>query len=155
MADIVGVLSFAFHATHKVWATIEPIRSAPSDIQALRDDALQVHELLTKVLGVQERGGQQIPLHATDYRDVQVDALVKSTQRVTALADTFISKATVQRDDGTYQVRKLAWPLYAGEARKLSAQFRAFYASLSAFYAVSTLCVQSFMTHMPTDPNHR
>ena len=155
MADIVGVLSFAFHATHKVWATIESIRSAPSDIQALRDDALQVHELLTKILGAQERGGQQIPLRTADERNVQVDTLVKSARRVTALADTFISKATVQRDDGTYQVRKLAWLLYAGEARKLSAQFRAFYTSLSAPYAVSTLCVQSYMIHMPTDPNYR
>ena len=48
-----------------------------------------------------------------------------------------IPRATTT-DDGTYIVKRLKWPCYVGEAKRLSEQFKAFYASLTAVYTVST-----------------
>lgn len=138
MVGILGALSFALHAAHKVYNIIESIKDAPSDIQDLRDDAFQVHGFLKKLLGSQDEGGQSGPLHVGDATDPQIDALVKKAKVITTTIDMFISKTTTKKDDGTHAVKKLKWPLYTGEAKKLSEQFKAFYASLTAAYTIST-----------------
>ena len=50
MTDVVGILGFTLHAAHKVYTIIESIKDSPNEIQALRDDAFQVHGFLKKVL---------------------------------------------------------------------------------------------------------
>ena len=138
MADVIGILGFALHAARKVYTVIESIKDAPGEIQALRDDAFQVHGFLKKVLEQRDEGGPGAPLRARGVEDPQVDALLRRAQTITSIVNAFIKKTTTEKDDGTYAVKKLVWPVYAGDAKKLSEQFKAFYASLTAVYAVST-----------------
>lgn len=138
MADVIGILGFALHAAHKVYTVIESIKDAPNDIKALRDDAFQVHGFLTKLLGSQDEGEQSGPLRVADVKDPQIAALVKKAQVISDTVEKFLSKTTTKKDDGTHAVKKLKWPLYAGEAKNLSEQFKAFYVSLTAAYAIST-----------------
>lgn len=141
MADVLGILGFVLHAAHKVYTVIESIKDAPTDIQALHDDAFQVHGLLKKLLGSQDEGGESCPPRAGDVDDPQIDALVKKAQAITAKVEVFISKTMAQKADGKRVIKKLKWPLYAGEAKALSEQFKAFYLSLTAAYTISTSCV--------------
>ena len=139
MADVIGILGFSLHAAHKVYYVVASIKDAPSDIQALQNDALQVHSFLDKIVGSQE-GGER-PRNATvslGVQDVQIDALLKRARGIQAAVDAFIGKTTTRKEDGTVQVKRLKWPLYAGDAKKLSKQFKAFYASLTAVYTVTT-----------------
>lgn len=138
MADVVGILGFALHAAHKIYNVIESIKDAPSDIQTLRDDALQVHGFLHKLLDSNKEGELSSALCTGDLRDGQIDSLVKKAEIITKTVDKFIKKTTTERESGTYEVKKLKWPLYAGEAKKLSEQFKAFYSSLTAVYTIST-----------------
>ena len=138
MADVIGILGFALHAAHKVYTILESIKDAPSEIQALRDEAFQVHSFLETIQNSQDVGGRRVPLHVNDVQDSQIEALVKRAQHIEATFDKFISKVTTRKDNGTYEVKKLKWPLYAGEAKNLSEQFKAFYVSLTAVYTVST-----------------
>ena len=138
MADVLGILGFALHAAHKVYTIIESIKDAPNEIQALRDDAFQVYGFLEKVLSSLDEGGRSNHLRAEIVEDPQIDALLKKAQAMTSVVNAFIKKTTTQKDDGTYAVKKLTWPLYAADAKKLSEEFKAFYVSLTAAYTVST-----------------
>lgn len=138
MADVVGILGFALHAAHKIYNVIESIKDAPSDIRTLRDEALQVHGFLDKLLDSKKEGELSSALCPGDLRDGQINTLVKNAETITKTVDNFIKKTTTEKDGGTYEVKKLKWPFYAGEAKKLSEQFKAFYSSLTAVYTVST-----------------
>ena len=140
MADVLGILGFALHAAHQIYNVIGLIKDAPSDVQALRDDAFQVFCFLKKVVDSQE-DGESGYFRVKDAEDPQIDALVQKAKAITTAADTFFKKTTTRKDDGTYVVKRIRWPLYAGEAKKLSDQFKSFYASLTAAYTVSTSCV--------------
>ena len=109
MADVIGILGFALHAAHKVYTIIESIKDAPGEIQALRDDALQVHGFLEKLLGSQDQGsgGEGGPLRMGNVQDPQIDALVRMARALTDTVDTFFNKTTTKKDDGTYIVKKL------------------------------------------------
>ena len=147
MADVIGILGFALHAAHKVYTMVESIKDAPGEIQALRDDALQVHGFLEKLLGSQNEDaeGKGEPLRMGNVQDPQIDALVRKARALTDTVDTFFNKTTTKKDDGTYVVKKLRWPLYTGEARKLSEQFKSFHLSLTAVYTVLT----SYVSRLP------
>ena len=138
MADIIGILAFALHATHKIYNIVESIKDAPNEIQALRDDALRVRGFLQELLNSPNEDRRVRQVNPGDLPDQQTEALVKHARGITAIADTFIAKATIPRNDGTYEVRKLKWPFYACQAKKLSKQFRSFYQSLTAVFTVST-----------------
>ena len=138
MADVIGTLVSALQAAYKVYTVIQLIKDAPNDIQALCDDAFQVHGFLEKLLGSQGEGEQSGPLHVADIKDPQIAALAKKAQIISGTVEKFLSKTTTKQDNGTYVVKKLKWPLYAGDARTLSEQFKAFYVSLTAAYTVST-----------------
>ena len=49
-----SILVFALHATRRVVAILGSIEDAPEDVQALREDAFQVHGRLNKVLDPRE-----------------------------------------------------------------------------------------------------
>ena len=119
MADVIGILSFALHAAHKVYNIIESIKDAPEVIQALRDDALQVHGFLERFLD--EQASRSCLDHAAEP---QVAALVRKAERLATAVTNFLDKATAQKSNGTHEVKRVKWPLYAGEARKLSEDFR-------------------------------
>ena len=138
MAEVVGILGIAFHAATKVIHIIKSIKDAPSEIQALREDAVQVHGFLDKLLCSQDEGpGEENgSLHTGNVQDPQIAALVKKAQVLTTTVDTFISRTAVQKDDKSFAVKKLKWLRYTGEAKKLSKQFRSFHLSLTAAYSV-------------------
>ena len=133
MADAIGILGFALHAAHKVYNIIESIKDAPEVIQALRDDALQVHGFLERFLN--EQASRSCLDHAAEP---QVAALVRKAERLATTVTNFLDKATAQKSNGAHEVKRVRWPLYAGEARKLSEDFRAFHLSLTALYTLST-----------------
>ena len=155
MADVIGILGFALHAAHKVYTIIESIKDAPGEIQALRDDALQVHGFLEKLLGSQDGSseGQSGPSGMGNVQDSQIDALVRKARALTDTVDTFFNKTTTKKDDGTYVVKKLRWPLYTGEAKKLSEQFKSFHLSLTAVYTVLTSYVPLLPITVTSLPN--
>ena len=138
MADVIGILSFALHAAHKIYDIIESIKDAPEVIQALRDDALQVHGFLKRFLD--DRGSRS---RVEDAREPQVAALARKAERLVTSVDAFLSKATSQKRDGAHKVKRIKWPLYEGEARMLSEEFRAFYVSMTALYTLSASCVSA------------
>lgn len=113
MTDVIGIFGFALSAAYKVYTVIQSVKDAPGDIQALRDDAFQVHGFLKRLLKSQHAAGESGPLRISDsdVKDPQIDALVKKAKVITAEVDTLISKTTVQTDDGMYVVKKLKWPL--------------------------------------------
>ena len=133
MTDVIGALGFALHAAHKVYNIIESIKEASEVIQVLRDDARQVHGFLKRLLD--EQGNQFRVDHA---QEPHVTALVRRAERLATFVDDFLGKATARKRDGAYEVKRIKWPLYASEARKLSEDFRAFYLSLTALYTVFT-----------------
>ena len=131
MTDVIGTLSFALHAAHKVYNMLESIKDATGDVQTLRENALHVRGLLKIMLDSKD---------SREAQNVQDIVLVQRAETVVAAVDEFIGKTT-REEDGERVIKKLKWPLYAGEARKLSAQFHALYLSLTATSAVSTSCV--------------
>ena len=136
MADILSILGFVLHVTHRVYTTIQLVRDASSDIRTLHDDAIQVHAFLRILLGLQNDNGQG-SVRVGDVTSPQLEALVTKAQVLVTMADLFIKRTTTQNDDGIHVVKKLKWPLYAREAKKLSEHFRSFYVSLTTVFVVS------------------
>ena len=137
MSDIVGVLSFALHASHKIYDVAQTIKHAPAAVQALSMEASRVSDLLTKMLSA-PGNPPAATLQSTNMDEPLVKGLLKDAEQLTAAVTTLLAKATTQNADGTYKVKKWLWPLHAGEASKLAGKFHAFYMSLTAVYALTT-----------------
>ena len=141
MADVIGILGFALHAAHKVYSIIQSVKDAPSDVQALCDNALQVHSFLKDLLDKQAKGESDHSPLSRDDQSVGVAALVKQARNIVATVDKFIEKTTEAKDDGTRRVKRLQWLLKPGKAKALAEQFRSFYVRLTAVYTVSSAYV--------------
>ena len=147
MADVIGILSFALHAAHKVYDVVQTIKDAPEAVRTLGKEASRVKGLLTVMLP--EPSGEPSPL-LRSVDNPLVKTLVEDAKELGSAADTLMAKVTRQREDGTHQVRRYLWPFHAGEAEKLSGQFQAFYVSLTAVYAVATSYVPTYLTQYPS-----
>ena len=149
MADVIGILSFALHAAHKVYDVVQTLKDAPEAARALGKEASRVESLLAAMLPEPESNSQPSPvLRSVD--NPLVKSLVEDAKELGSTADTLLAKVTRQREDGTHQVRRYLWPFHAGEAEKLSGQFQAFYVSLTAVYAVATSYVPTYLTQYPS-----
>ena len=140
MTDVIGVVGFALHAIHKVYSIVESIKDAPNEFKALHDDAQHLHSIL-QVLSRLLAEDKDILRQADVTHYPQLDALVRRAAEIKTTVDKFIDKTTTRKDDGTCEVKKLRWPLYANEAKRLSKRFRDFDASLTAAYIVAISCV--------------
>ena len=147
MADVIGVLSFALHAAHKVYDIVQTIKDAPDAVRALGKEASRVKGLLTVMLS-EPNGELSSFLRNIDHP--LVETLVEDAKELGSTADTLLAKVTRQREDGTHKVKRYRWPFHAGEAEKLAAQFQAFYVSLTAVYAVATSYVPTHLTQFPS-----
>ena len=149
MADIIGILSFALHAAHKVYDVVQTLKDAPDAARALGKEASRVESLLAAMLPESESNSQLSPiLRSVD--NPLVKSLVEDAQELEAAVKVLLAKVTRQKEDGTYEIRKSRWIFYAGEVEKLSAQFQAFYGSLTAVYAVATSCVSPYLMQYPS-----
>ena len=147
MADVIGILSFALHAAHKVYDIVQTIKDAPDAVRALGKEAARVKGLLTVMLP--QPNGEPSPLLRNDGNPL-VKSLVDDAQELETAVEALLAKAVRRKEDGTHAVRKSRWIFYTGEAEKLSAQFQAFYGSLTAVYAVVTSYVPSHLTRYPS-----
>ena len=129
MADVIGILSFALHAAHKVYDVVQTIKDAPDAVRALGKEASRVKGLLTVMLP--QPNGEPSPLLRNDGNPL-VKSLVEDAQELEAAVEVLLAKVTRQKEDGTHEIRKARWILHAGEVEKLSTQFHVFYGSLTA-----------------------
>ena len=147
MADVIGILSFALHAAHKVYDVVQTIKDAPEAVRTLGKEASRVKGLLTVMLP--EPSGEPSPL-LRSVDNPLVKTLVEDAKELGSTAETLLAKVTRQREDGTHKVKRYRWPFHAGEGEKLSGQFQAFYLSLTAVYAVATSYVPTYLTQYPS-----
>ena len=138
MADIIGILGSALHAVHKVYDVVKMIKEAPAAVRALRKEASRVKSLLAAILPTPDC---EPSLILQSNENPLVKALVEDARELDIALELFIAKVTKLNTDGTREVNRIRWPLYAGKAREISEQLRAFHMTLSAVYAVSTSCV--------------
>ena len=143
MADVIGILSFALHAAHKVYDVVQTLRDAPDAVRALGKEASRVKGLLTVMLP--QPNGEPSPLLRNDDNPL-VKGLAEDAKELETAVTVLLAKVTRQKEDGTHEIRKTRWIFYAGEVEKLSAQFQTFYGSLTAVYAVTTSCVPTYLT---------
>ena len=133
MADVIGILSFALHAAHKVYDAIQMIKDAPDTVRTLGRESSRVRGLLTLMLPRANGKSSQL-LHGIDNPLVKV--LVEDARKLVTMVDALFGKAMKQKGDGTHQVRKYRWLLHAGEAARLCSHFQTFHGSLTAVYAL-------------------
>ena len=145
MADVIGILSFALHAAHKVYDIVQTIKDAPDAVRALGKEASRVESLLAVMLPIPESNSQPSPmLRSVD--NPLVKSLVEDAQELEAAVEVLLAKVTRQKEDGTLEIKKARWILCAGDVKKLSAHFQTFYGSLTAVYAVTTWYVPTYLT---------
>ena len=145
MADVIGILSFALHAAHKVYDVVQTLKDAPDAARALGKEASRVESLLMAMLPEPESISGRFPM----LRSVDtplVNSLVTDAKELETAVKALLAKVTRQKEDGTHEIRKACWIFYAGEVEKLSGQFQAFYVSLTAVYAVATSYVPTYST---------
>ena len=151
MADVIGILSFALHAAHKVYDVVQTLKDAPDAARTLGKEASRVKGLLAVMLPEPEpeSNGEPSPtLRRVD--NPLVKSLAEDAKKLETAVKVLLAKVTRQKEDGTYEIRKSRWIFYAGEVEKLSAQFQAFYGSLTAVYAVATSCVSPYLMQYPS-----
>ena len=147
MADVIGILSFALHAAHKVYDVIQTIKDAPDAVRTLGKEASRVNGLLTAMLAESNAQSSSLLRHVDHPL---VTTLVEDAKELGSTAETLLAKVTRQREDGTHEVKRYRWPFHAGEVEKLSGQFQACYVSLTAVYAVATSYVPTYLTQYPS-----
>ena len=135
MADIIGILSSAFHAVHKVYDVVKTIKEAPGAVRALRKEASRVKNLLAVILPTPNC---EPPLILQSDENPLVKALAEDARELDIAVEAFIDKVTKLNTQGTREVKRIRWPLYARTAKEISEQLRAFHVTLSAVCAVST-----------------
>ena len=140
MVDVIGILTFALHAAHKIYDVVQIIKDAPDAVRTLGKDVSRVEGLLTLMLAG-PNGQSSSLLH--NIGNPLIETLVKDAKELGSATETLLAKVTRQREDGTHKVKKCRWAFHAGEAEKLSGQFQTFYVSLTAVYSVITSCVSA------------
>ena len=149
MADAIGILGFALHIAHKVYDVVQTIKAAPDTIQELGKEASRVEGILKMMIPAQNDN-----LSATQTaRNALVKTLLEDAQKLDSGVDAFFKKATKLNADGTREAMILLWPRYAGKAKELLEQFKAFYQALTVAYTVSTSCVVSVRIKSVSDRN--
>ena len=139
MADIIGVLSCALHAAHKIYDLSQTIKDAPDVVRTLEKEAGRVEHLLNLVLGTP--GSTPQPWGSVDHYLLQ--GLVEDAEALVTAVDFLFGKTTKVNADGRHEAKKLTWPLYATLAKKLAEKFKAFHLSLTVVCTASTSYVGS------------
>ncbi|PSS37789.1 hypothetical protein PHLCEN_2v356 [Hermanssonia centrifuga] len=120
MADPVGIIASGLHAIHKVYDVYQKIKSAPGEIQALREDAAVLEGVLPKI--------KEVLAREPDSGSIAV--LVSRAQELIASVEKFIEAAT-KAVEGRQKVKKVRWMFKSDEANELVERFRRFYGSFS------------------------
>ena len=137
-SDVIGILSFALHAAHKIYSVAQSIRKASDEIERLKAEALRVQSLLNHVgikTSAAEHRGEDISL---EELSLQIELSGKAEELV-ASANKFIKKATLLTSDGTPRVNKIRWPFRASEAKHLAEDFQTFHRTLTDVCTINTL----------------
>lgn len=142
MADAIGILGFALHAAHKVYDLAMTIKDAPDDIEALRTETESVRGFLPQLIDILQVDEKTL----SETAGLQFSALIEEARKLTEKANTLVDKAAVKKEDGSYEVTKAKWLLYARRARKLADDFRRFNQSLCAVNGICTACDISLHT---------
>ena len=114
MIDVIGILSFALHATHKVYDVIQTLKDAPNVVRALRREVSRVESLLTAMLPEPESNSGRFPM----LRSVDtplVNSLVTDAKELETAVEALLAKVTRQKEDGTHEIRKARWIFSARE----------------------------------------
>lgn len=134
MADAIGILGFALHAAHKVYDVVKTIKDAPDEIEALQTEAERVRGFLSGLIdGLRTDDTEQ---GLEERASAQFRSLVKEAIKLTESANSLLDKATTMKEDGSYKVTRIMWPLYSGSAKKLADDFKHFNLSLCAVLAM-------------------
>ena len=136
MADPIGIFTSALDVVSKIYDIVKTIKDAPETIKRLERESSKVKGLLSKLFP--PGSSPYAMLARADMEDPEMAALVEDAGELTTAVETFLKKATEQKDDGSRKIRKLLWPFRASEADELSDKFKAFYPCLAAMFAVST-----------------
>ena len=89
MADVIGILSFALHAAHKVYDVVQTIKDAPDAVRALGKEASRVKGLLTVMLP--QPNGEPSPLLRNDGNPL-VKSLVEDAQELEAAVEASLPR---------------------------------------------------------------
>lgn len=133
MADVIGILSFALHAAHKVYDVVKTIKDAPDEIEALKTQTKRVEYFADFIDGLQ--AGDQVLSEATS---TQFRTLATQAEKLTKSTDALLKKVTTKTANGTGEVKKLnvKWPLYSSSAKKLADDFKQLNLELGSVLAV-------------------
>lgn len=134
MADAIGILGFALHAAHKIYDVVQTIKDGPDEIEALQTEAERVRGFLSDLIDGMRMDDTEQALQ--ERASAQFRALVKEARKLTESANSLLDKSTARKEDGSYRVTKMMWPLYAGSAKKLAEEFKHFNLSLCAVLAM-------------------
>ena len=136
MADAIGILAFTLHAVHKIYGVVQSVKRAPEAVRTIAREASRVESLLTMMLSASGDTASSLTVSRAAHSPL-FKRLVEEAQTLATAVEVFLDKATKLNVDGIREP-KILWPLYSGRAKELAGQFRAFYLSLSAVYAIQT-----------------
>ena len=127
-ADIIAILSFALHVTHKIYDVVQEVRKAPEEIKALQDEVRLVRELLKRI-GV--RTLDEEPDGASQAELRQLVRLSGKGGELIAAANKFIQRSTLLGEDGVRKVKKIRWLFKSSKVKELTEDFKAFHRALT------------------------
>ena len=135
MVDPIGILAATLEVVSKVYDVVQTIKDAPETVRRLDREVVRVRSLLTKMVPL--GSGLSTANREGNAEEMDIAVLLEDARVLTTTVTTFLARATKQ-NDGTTKIKIFHWPLLARDADKLSQQFKAFYLSLTAVYAVRT-----------------
>lgn len=149
-ADVIGILSSALHAAHKLYDIIQLVKNAPDDMDALQVEVRRVRSILIQSVQMPEDVTRDERNVLGSVTGLRAD-LIQQARQWTEGANQFVEKATKAKEDGSREVNKWMWPLRAADAKKLADESRRFYQAVSAVYSIDTSYVFVSSLHANVD----
>ncbi|KAF7796334.1 hypothetical protein EIP86_007511 [Pleurotus ostreatoroseus] len=121
----------------KIYDIIQSIKNAPELIRELEAQVSLTTDIFEALKGeLEERGDEGV----SDWSTTPYSKVLEQAGELMDETETFLEKATTEREDTTKRVRKMKWVLYAeADAKALTEKFHKFNASLSAVQSVDHL----------------
>ena len=141
-ADVIGILSFALHAAHKVYDLYQMFKDAPDGLRTLHHEARLLREaepILRKLDADYEQnhathgGSSDSTLHGHWKR------LFEDAEGLHQGTEALVKKVTRDGDIGTWQ--KVKWVWYAKDGEELTMKFREFRESVNHTCGLISACV--------------
>lgn len=134
--DVIGVLGFALHTSHRLYKLGKKWVDAPQEMRDLLVEVGHVQGILKQALeaNVTNDAGSRLPDVLRFHQ-----GLIQQMEELADAAHAFVERMTTVNNDGTREVNRFKWTFKASEVRDLTTKFQALYGAISAIYAVNTL----------------